>query len=448
MTEVTQDAEAVDAGGGAETPEPAEVTSSAPSAAHAAAAPSPPTSPATGSSSTSSVLAVGALASIGAGVVHATAVGSHNEHRQAMYAFAVLALFQIGWGALAFVRSHRLVALLGAAGNAVALGGWVLARTSGIGFVDGLEESEPVQFADGLAAALAAVAIVAALASLVGRFDWARRPQPVLLGVTLLATVGLVVPGMVAAAGHGHGGGGHGHGEGGHGDHQAAVVPPRPYDGTLPVDLSGVPGVSPEEQAEAEELVTRTIQRLPQFADTETAYERGYRSIGDAGTGVEHYVNWRMIDDEYILDPDHPESLVYRVDGPQERTLVAAMFILRSTDTLETTPDVGGELIQWHIHNNLCYTGEPFAWRVAAVADPPAECPGDTFRLSRNNAPMVHVWITAHPCGPFAALEGVGGGQIPEGEERLCDHAHGDPNADVGEGPFGGGGEAETARGS
>jgi hypothetical protein len=30
-----------------------------------------------------------------------------------------------------------------------------------------------------------------------------------------------------------------------------------------------------------------------------------------------------------------------------------------------------------------------------------------------------------HRCGPFAALEGVGGGQIKAGEERLCDHAHG-----------------------
>jgi hypothetical protein len=38
---------------------------------------------------------------------------------------------------------------------------------------------------------------------------------------------------------------------------------------------------------------------------------------------------------------------------------------------------------------------------------------------------MVHVWITPHPCGPFAALEGIAGGQISEGEERLCDHAHG-----------------------
>lgn len=395
--------------------------------------------------STPSVLAIAALASIGAGAIHATAVGVHNEHRQAMYAFVLLAVFQIGWGALAFVRSHRLVALLGAAGNALALGGWVLARTSGIGFVDGLEEVEDIQFADGLAAALAGVAIVGALASVVGRFAWARRPQPVLVGVTVLATVGLVVPGMVAAGGHAHAGG---HGDG-HDDmaHAETAIPPAPYDGTLPVDFSGVPGVSAEEEREAEELATRTIRRLPQFADTRTAYERGYRSIGDAGTGVEHYVNWRSIDDEHILDPDHPESLVYRVDG-EERTLVAAMFMLGSDDTLETTPDIGGELIQWHVHQDLCYTGEEFAWTVADVAAPPDECRPGTFRLGGpdGGAPMIHVWITSHPCGPFAALEGVGGGQIPEGETRACDHQHGDPNADVAEGPPTGGPERETAQ--
>ena len=39
--------------------------------------------------------------------------------------------------------------------------------------------------------------------------------------------------------------------------------------------------------------------------------------------------------------------------------------------------------------------------------------------------PMIHVWTTKHPCGPFAALDGVGAGQIKPGETRLCDHAHG-----------------------
>jgi hypothetical protein len=38
---------------------------------------------------------------------------------------------------------------------------------------------------------------------------------------------------------------------------------------------------------------------------------------------------------------------------------------------------------------------------------------------------MIHVWIVPQRCGPFSALEGVGGGQIKSGETRLCDHVHG-----------------------
>ena len=38
-----------------------------------------------------------ALASLGAGIIHAAAVGVHGEHRQAAIAFAALALFQVGW---------------------------------------------------------------------------------------------------------------------------------------------------------------------------------------------------------------------------------------------------------------------------------------------------------------------------------------------------------------
>jgi hypothetical protein len=37
---------------------------------------------------------------------------------------------------------------------------------------------------------------------------------------------------------------------------------------------------------------------------------------------------------------------------------------------------------------------------------------------------MLHVWLTPQACGPFAALEGIGAGQIKTGEERLCDHVH------------------------
>jgi hypothetical protein len=34
---------------------------------------------------------------------------------------------------------------------------------------------------------------------------------------------------------------------------------------------------------------------------------------------------------------------------------------------------------------------------------------------------MLHVWTVANPCGPFAALEGIGAGQVPAGQTRNCD---------------------------
>jgi hypothetical protein len=377
------------------------------------------------------LLVLAALASIGGGVIHAAATGAHAEHRQAVTAFAVLAVLQIGWGVLALVRPQRLLGLAGAVVNAVAFGGWLVAKTSGISFVEGLEESEGVQFADGLSAGLAVVAVLAGLAAVLPRLarigSQGVGPQLV-VGAATVATIALVLPGMVTATSHNHAGGhgGHesagGHG-GGHGEH-AAAVPPEPYDATLPVDLSGVEGVSAEEQAEAEELLTRTLQRLPQFADVATAEARGYRSIGDGLTGFEHFNNWALIEDDKVLDPDYPESLVYRVEPDGRRTLAAVMFLLKRGDTLDTVPDVGGELIQWHVHQDLCYAGETGAWRVAGVAMPPEPCPAGTFRFE-DEVPMMHAWIIPHICGPFAALEGVAGGQIEQGEERACDHAHG-----------------------
>jgi hypothetical protein len=397
------------------------------------------------------VLAVAAFASLGAGAIHATAAGAHSEHRATVVAFVAIAVLQIGWGVLALLRPQRLVGLAGILINGAAVGGWVLAKTSGIGFISGLEESESAQFADTMAAGLAVAAIVGALLSLAPRVSWARTPNPFVLGVAALATLGLASPAMVQTGSHSHAGGhddmagmDHGHGEAAHAE---TAVPPQKYDGTLPVDFSGVPGVSAEEQAEAEALATRTIERLPQWADTQTAYDAGFRTIGDGPTGVEHYINWRWIGDDHVLNPDRPESLVYQVDG-ERRTLVAAMYMGKLDDTLETFPGIGGELIQSHIHNNLCFAGETNAWTVADVAGPEEECRPGTQRLGDNQVPMIHVWLTGHPCGPFAALEGVGGGQIAEGETVNCNHQHADPSANPeGEGLFAGGG-GQGPRGS
>jgi len=367
-------------------------------------------------------LAVAGLASLGAGAIHASAAAAHGEHRAAVVAFVAVALAQLVWGAYALVRSNRLLVLAGAAVNAAAVGGWVLAKTSGIGFVSGLESSEPAQFADTAAAVLGAVAVVGAVVALGARVRAISLPRPWLTGVAAVAAVGLTVPAMVATGGHSHADG-HGHGGDAHDHGTPAAQPASPYMGTKPVDLGGVPGVSAEEQARAESLVERAIDELPQFADVNTLAEKGYYSIGDAFTGDEHFINWNLINDGVLLDPSQPESLVYEPQPDGTKKLVAAMFMMPDGSTLDDAPNIGGPLTQWHIHDNLCFNNDPVSPRLTSVTDSGGSCPAGTTKF--DPSPMIHVWITPHPCGPFAALEGVGGGQIAPGETRLCDTAHG-----------------------
>ena len=90
----------------------------------------------------SPALAVAAVTSIGAGAIHAAAIGVHSEHRQAVITFTILAAVQLGWGVLALLYANRWLALAGAVANSAAVVGWVMAKTSGISFIDGFEASE------------------------------------------------------------------------------------------------------------------------------------------------------------------------------------------------------------------------------------------------------------------------------------------------------------------
>jgi hypothetical protein len=379
-------------------------------------------------------LAVAAFASLGAGVIHAAAIGVHSEHRQAVIAFTAVAAIQIGWGVLALLYAKRWFILAGAVANAAFFGGWVLAKSSGISFIDGLEVAEKIQFADFAAAAFAAAAVIGAVVAVL----YGSRPTSLgqsALVVSAIVTALIAVPAMVSAgththahglggdvaAGHSHSTtGGSGDSGGGGGHNHAAVVPAKPYDPDKPIDLGGVPGVTPQQQARAENLIAITLIRLPKFSDPKVAEAAGFISIGDAITGHEHYINPAYFDDGRVLDPDYPESLVYSPDGKGGKKLVSAMYMLAPNQTLNDVPDVGGKLTQWHIHNNLCFTA---AGKVAGLTTGTGPCPAGLTK--GNEAPMIHVWITPHPCGPFASLEGVGAGQIKEGETRLCDTAHG-----------------------
>jgi len=378
-------------------------------------------------------LALAGGASLGAGAIHAAAIGVHSEHRQAVIAFTVVAAIQLGFGAVALARPGRLLLALGALANVGIVAGWVLAKTNGISFVGGLGDTESPQLTDAMAAGLAVLAVLAVVAHLAQLGSAALLRRPILTGGTAVLVAALAVPGMLGAGGHAHAAGhdepaavGH-HGEdaAAHGgddvaaDHVAAVVPPEPYDPTLPIDLGGVEGVTLQQQAAAENLIAVTLLRLPQFTDPAVAETMGFRSIGDGATGHEHYLNVVNMADDKLLDPDYPESLVYDTTV-QPKKLVAAMFMMDAGTTLADVPDLGGKLTQWHIHDNLCFNGDG---QVRGLTDAEGSCGGGLAKGDQQ--PMIHVWTERHPCGPFAALEGIAGGSIAEGETRLCDRAHG-----------------------
>ncbi len=201
---------------------------------------------------------------------------------------------------------------------------------------------------------------------------------------------------------------------------------PKPYDPSKPIDLGGTPGVTPAEQHRAETLLRETIVDLKKYKTPAEAYAAGYRSIGDGLTGDEHYIKWSLVDDGHILDPALPESLVYEMkDGQQQ--VAAAMYMLPFKSRFTDAPDVGGALTQWHIHSTLCLTDNPTDKTLAGFAAVNGKCAPGSEKAGL--MPMLHVWVEPNPCGPFAALEGIGAGEVPAGQTRLCDTAHGEPTS-------------------
>src|SRR4051794_22038797 len=186
------------------------------------------------------LLAVAGAASIGAGAIHAAAIGAHGEHRQAVITFVLLGVFQVAWGTVALWRPGRVVAAIGFVGSLAAVAGWVLAKTSGISFIAGLDEVEPVQLADGAAAFLAAVAVIGAAGALapsgaIRRTASAAVSRFVPIAAALSVTA-LTIPSMVAAGNHHHAEGEAGHTHGAAGataeaaghTHAAAALPTKP----------------------------------------------------------------------------------------------------------------------------------------------------------------------------------------------------------------------------
>ncbi|HVM20486.1 MAG TPA: hypothetical protein VM307_11040 [Egibacteraceae bacterium] len=158
----------------------------------------------------------------------------------------------------------------------------------------------------------------------------------------------------------------------------------------------------------ADRLVSRTRRHAGRYGDVATATAAGYRSIGDAITGYEHYVHPARTASARILDPRRPESLVYRVEGSRRR-LVSVMYILPPGSTMADVPDLGDQRAAWHLHEDLCWDDDG---RVAGLLVDGRCVPSGRHVVT---PPMLHVWLIDHPCGPFAGLNGHG---------DACRHEH------------------------
>ncbi|HET7719957.1 MAG TPA: hypothetical protein VFK43_08325, partial [Acidimicrobiales bacterium] len=147
------------------------------------------------------------------------------------------------------------------------------------------------------------------------------------------------------------------------------------------------------------------------FPDQAALLAAGYRSIGDGlVTPFDHFIKAEYLQDGRELDPERVESVVLE-RTPAGWRVASAMYILEAGKTMADVPDVAGELTAWHDHQNLCW--DRSGLRLAGLYMNGRCFPGGTLRAT---PPMLHVWLADHPCGPFAGIEGHGGG---------CAHGHG-----------------------
>lgn len=153
----------------------------------------------------------------------------------------------------------------------------------------------------------------------------------------------------------------------------------------------GSPEAGPSRE-EAARLVADTRSEAERFESVEAAEEEGYERVERGGPGEPvHFVNMKYALDGETLDPQRPESLVYRAgpDGGMER-LLGVMYLAPAG----RGPAIG-EIARWHTHDDLCYDV-----RTGGISSRDGGCPEGT--IPGEKVEMMHVWLFDHPDGPFA----------------------------------------------
>jgi hypothetical protein len=154
---------------------------------------------------------------------------------------------------------------------------------------------------------------------------------------------------------------------------------------------------TPQQQVAATELYDETVAAIEPFKDSRHAWASGYRPNGSTTMPSTHWINNAYVNSGYVMDPHHPQGLVY-ANSHHGPVLLGAMFEMKSIGVFG--PDPGGPLTAWHQHQNICFT--PFGLEFSLMT-PFSTCPLGAIDFS---APaMLHVWIVPNPQGGRFAVD-------------------------------------------
>ena len=154
------------------------------------------------------------------------------------------------------------------------------------------------------------------------------------------------------------------------------------------------PVATQEQWDAANALYRETRDAIAPYADWRKAWAAGYRPGGPDNMPSTHWMNQRYVDAGYVMDPHHPQGLVY-ANSKHGPVLLGAMFQMKSIG--QFGPDPGGPVTAWHQHENICFA--PLGLEFSLLT-PTSTCPLGAISISA--PPMLHVWIVSNPGGPFA----------------------------------------------
>ena len=346
-----------------------------------------------------------AALSLGAAAVHFAMTPQHTRESIALgIAFVVAAWAQVAVAGWLLFRPDRSVIKRGAAVQIAVIGAWGLSRTFGLPIGPDRWRAEAVGTADlicvGFEIAFVGLAVVALTSN---------RRVPLLAGLVAASlvlggtTAALATPSIIdhdhdephEAAGPMHE---RAHDASKDSMHQPATGELEGAHADSHIVTSSEPPTA-EQIARANDLIEATKASIPKWSDPAAAEAAGFRTVQGPEASFVHFVHFGWMVDDVVLDPEHPESLVYRnTDGTTGGyVLESAMYILPSVGY--PIPDVGGSLTPWHNHGDLCF--RPDGMIVGTTGG--GECPAGSSNVKTPD--MLHVWIVDHADGPFGGVE-------------------------------------------